>query len=92
MAYFPQAIITEVEKVARFDYISGAKCREWNEKRKDGELRLLSGYCWSARNRSAYRQGFKTFSAAVRDAHYALIEHSDAPFIRSHLRLVRKAA
>jgi len=87
--YFPRATIDRVEEIARFTYISRDHCAAWNKSRRESDLRLLSGWAWSARNGSSYRQGFKSYSAAVRDAHYALIEHTAAPYSRrTQLRLV----
>ena len=82
MSYFPNPIIAAVEEIASITYISRNHCKAWNSHRKDEDLRLLSGWAWSAKDGRSYRQGFKTYSAAIRDAHYALVEHTAAPYQR----------
>jgi len=89
MPFFAQTIIDDVEKACKIQYITKADCVAWNGRRLEGELRLLTGWAWSAKNGSAYQQGFKTYSAAVRDAHYVLVEGVKAPFLPHRPRLVR---
>jgi hypothetical protein len=79
MAYFPNNIIAAVDRAARIYYINRAQTKLWNDNRRSGELRLLTGWTWVARNGSNYRQGFKTASVAYRDAYYVLVKHSRAP-------------
>jgi len=90
--WLPNDIIAEVERVARIHYVDKAATRLWNEHRREGELRLLTGWCWTARNGSDHRQGFKTRTVAYRDAWYALVQHRAAPAVtRPRLRVVRAA-
>jgi hypothetical protein len=87
--WLPNDIIAEVDRAARIHYVDRGLCQRWNEHRRAGELRLLTGWCWTARNGGAYRQGFKTRTVAYRDAYYALIRHTEAPMLtRPRLRVV----
>ena len=87
--WLPANIIADVERVARIYYVAVADTKLWNEHRREGELRLLTGWCWTARNGRAFRQGFKTATVAYRDAWYALVKESEAPPIaRPRLRVV----
>lgn len=87
--WLPANIIADVDRVARIYYVAVADTKAWNEHRRDGELRLLTGWCWSARGGGAFRQGFKTPTVAYRDAWYALVEKREAPAIaRDRLRVV----
>jgi hypothetical protein len=77
--WLPGSIIAEVRRVARIHYVDVETTRAWNAQRHDGELRLLTGWCWTARNGRSFRQGFKTRTVAMRDAWYSLISNSEAP-------------
>lgn len=77
--WLPANIVSEVEEKARVSYIPVAHTQLWNEHRRPGELRLLTGWAWVARNGSDYRQGFKTMSAAYRDCWYYLVQQTSAP-------------
>jgi hypothetical protein len=91
--WLPNNIIAEVGRVARIHYVDRAMCVRWNEHRKEGELRLLTGWCWTARNGRDYRQGFKTQTVAYRDAYYALVRQEHTPPIaRPRLRVVSDRA
>jgi len=88
-------IIADIERVARIHYVDVKATKLWNEHRREGELRLLTGWCWTARNGSQHRQGFKTMTVAYRDAWYALIRQQEVPRISTpRVRLVsaRKAS
>lgn len=88
--WFANDIVTAVERVARIRYVDKINAQLWNQNRRDGELRLLTGWSWTAKGGSGkHRQGFKTMSAAYRDAYYALIQHIDAPGIEG-IKIVRK--
>jgi hypothetical protein len=90
--WLPNDIIAEVEAVVRIHYIDATACKVWNEHRREGELRLLTGWCWTARNGRDHRQGFKTRTVAMRDAWYALVQHRATPAVtRARLRVVRAA-
>lgn len=79
MSFFPRTIIDAVDQIARVRYLDKHTCRIWNDNRRSGELRLLTGWMWASRKGGEYRQGFKTQSVAYRDAYYALIQHRAAP-------------
>ena len=58
--WLPNEITAAVTHLARIHYVSVEDCRIWNANRRDGELRLLTGWCWSERRgEQRYRQGFK---------------------------------
>jgi len=80
--WLPRDIVAEVERVARVFYVNVADTKLWNDHRRPGELRMLTGWGWSARNGSASRQGFKTITVAYVDAHYALVQRSEAPVMQ----------
>lgn len=80
MSFFSSDIVDQVESVARIRYIARQDVKLWNDNRKDGELRLLSGWMWTSKaDPNQHQQGLKTMSAAIRDAYYVLIQHSAAP-------------
>ena len=90
--WLPKDIVAAVDSVAVFHYIDAKHCKGWNEQRRAGELRLLTGWQWTARDRSEHRQGFKTMTVAYRDAYYALVRHAAAPTrARPRLRVVLAA-
>jgi hypothetical protein len=80
--WLPSDVVRAVEEVARFHYVAVADTRRWNEHKREGELRLLTGWAWTAKNGTAQRQGFKTITVAYRDAWYSLVQHRDAPRLR----------
>lgn len=87
--WLPKDVLDAVDKAASVDYVDAARCKVWNDHRKAGELRLLTGWRWVARDGSDSRQGFKTETVCYRDAYYALVRHSAAPGLaRRRLRLV----
>jgi hypothetical protein len=91
--WLPANIIAEVDAVARIYYVGVDDTRLWNEHRREGELRLLTGWCWATKSGRDFRQGFKTATVAYRDCYYALISNAGAPPIaRQRLRVVRSAA
>lgn len=77
--FYNRAIISEVEQLARFYYFNVEQVRSWNQHRRGDELRLVTGWTWMARNGSMQRTGFKTISAATRDAYYVLVQHREQP-------------
>lgn len=88
--WLPRDIILEVEAVARITYIDAVQTARWNKYRQPGELRLLTGWAWIARNGRDSRQGFKTQTVAFRDAYYALCRREEAPaFERRRVRLIQ---
>lgn len=91
--WLPTSIIEDVKKVARVHYVGMSDCETWNKHRREGELRLLTGWAWTARNGREFRQGFKTITVAYRDAWYELVDKSEAPSIsRARLRVVARRA
>jgi hypothetical protein len=91
LAFFSDDIVQQVEAVARIKYLGREEVRLWNENKRDGELRLLSGYMWTAKDGSAHQQGLKTYSAALRDAWYVLVHKRAVPSAtqrRAKLRVV----
>lgn len=87
--WLPKDIIAAVDRVARIHYINVSDTQRWNEHRRDGELRLLTGWCWTTRDGRAYRQGFKTATVCYRDAYYGAVMKTEAPpLVRSRPRLV----
>lgn len=71
--WLPQDIIASVDALARIHYIDAQMCKTWNTYRRAGELRLLTGWCWSAAD-GRHRQGFKTKTVCYRDAYYTLVK------------------
>lgn len=90
--WLPNSIIAEVDRVAVIRYVNVAETKLWNEHRREGELRLLTGWTWIARNGRSYRQGFKTQTVAMRDAYYALIRNEAAPKLPRLAVVSRKVA
>ena len=87
--WIPNNIVAEVDRAARIHYVDRAMCVRWNEHRKPDELRLLTGWAWTAKDGRSFRQGFKTTTVAYRDAYYSLVRHEEAPPIaRPRLRVV----
>lgn len=92
MAYFAQPIIHDVGRAARIYYVDRNQCIAWNTHRRNGELRLLTGWCWVAKNSDAYQMGFKTKSACIRDVHYKLVQRVEVPGITRRPRPLRLVA
>lgn len=93
MSYFPKPIISAVDEAARVFYVDRERCRMWNDNRRGDELRLLTGWCWIARDGSGrHAQGFKTESVAYRDAWYVLVAKREVPTDSAKLRVVPKKA
>lgn len=90
--WLPNDIIAAVDRIARITYINVADTKLWNEQRNKDELRLLTGWAWTARNGSAHRQGFKTQTVAYRDAYYELVRRSVAPPVAGARRRLRVVA
>lgn len=75
-------IIEAVDQRARIYYLDHFATKMWNENRRGPELRMLTGWCWVARNGSGdYGQGYKTRTVAYREAWYALVHKQDAPLV-----------
>lgn len=87
----PHDIIEQIEEVATFRYIDLDACKRWNAQRREGELRLLTGWQWSERGGTEHRGGFKTLTVAAVDAFYTLVKHQATPRI-TRLRVVARRA
>jgi hypothetical protein len=79
-----------VDQVARVFYIGVDQTTKWNENRRAGEPRLLTGWVWSARSGTQEQHGIKTMTAAYIDAWYHLVARQAPPRIgrRPTLRVV----
>jgi hypothetical protein len=88
--WLPNAVIVTVDDIARIYYVNVGDCQSWNANRREGELRLLTGWMWSAKNGGLYQQGLKTKTQCYRDAYYRLVLKSTAPSLlrRSTLRRI----
>jgi len=81
-------MVEAVEKVARIFYIDSSMTASWNEGRKDGEPRLMSGWCWEAKSGGRHQAGIKTPTAAYIDCWYHLVAEVEPPRIsRSRVKL-----
>ena len=95
--WIPNDITKAVTRLARIHYVSVADCKIWNAQRRDGELRLLTGWCWTEKSggQGRYRQGFKSMTVCTRDCYYHLVLGTEVPSLaRPRLRVVdnRKTA
>jgi len=86
--WLPTKIIKDVDDVARIYYINVAESQRWNAFKGDDELRMLTGWCWSARHSDVHRYGFKSITIAYRDAWYELVKKSATPSI-SKFRVIK---
>lgn len=84
----PADIVAEVDRIAVISYVNVGATHAWNAQRREGELRLLTGWAWVTRRGGVSRQGFKTRTVAYRDAYYALVRDQDAPHILRNRRKV----
>ena len=80
--WLPNEVVEAVNKIARIYYINKAEAYAWNEHRRSGELRMLTGWCWSSARGNRHRYGFKTITVAYRDAWYELVQERATPTIR----------
>ena len=85
--WIPKKVVDDVRRVARVRYVNVDETKTWNEHRKDGELRLLTGWEWIARDGTSFHGGFKTETVCVRDAWYVLVAQAEAPRV-TRLRVV----
>lgn len=91
--WLPKDVCEAVEAKARFYYVGVNDTQRWNEHRRDGELRMLTGWAWAAKVGNEHRQGFKTMTVAYRDAYYSLVRREEAPLpTRPRLRVVARRA
>lgn len=91
--WLKDSVISDVERVALIRYVGVDECRRWNEHRREGELRLLTGWMWAAKRGRSYQHGFKTRTIALIDAWYHLVAETEAPAVdRPRLRVVSRRA
>lgn len=88
--WLPNDIVRKIDQIARFRYINKRECEVWNAHRRVGELRLLTGWEWIAKDGSAHCQGLKTITVAYRNAYYALVRKEDAPSLALGRRISPK--
>ena len=80
MSFYSDATIREIEERCRIFYLDHRMTTGWNQNRRGDELRLVTGWTWIQRGgEGRSRTGFKTRSAALRDAYYVLIQHREQP-------------
>jgi hypothetical protein len=72
-------IVDDVDRVARVWFISREMAQGWNTKRREGELRMMTGWVWTSRDGKQERVAFRTMTAAYIDAHYTLVARAAAP-------------
>ncbi len=87
LGWIPLDVVEDVQQVARVEYTGVAETQAWNAHRKDGELRLLTGWGWIAKGGRQFRQGFKSETVCYRDAWYELCKKTSAPPV-ARLRVV----
>ena len=83
-------IVEDVDRVARVWFISWDMAQGWNAKRREGELRMMTGWVWTSRDGKQERVAFRTMTAAYIDAHYTLVARAAAPRL-ARPRLLRVA-
>lgn len=85
--------VEAVSAVARVWYVDWQTATRWNEHRRPGELRLMTGWVWTAKDGSDERGGIKTQTAAIIEAYYRLVLKAAPPrATRPRLRVVEPAA
>jgi hypothetical protein len=86
--WIKNGIVSAVEEVARVFYVDMTMASRWNEHRREGELRMMTGWVWSSKDGREERGGFKTPTVAYIDCHYRLVEKAAPPRIsRPRLRV-----
>lgn len=86
-SWIPGEALNAVEEAVRVWYVDRDMCQRWNSTRREGELRLLTGWCWiEKRSGGQYRHGFKTKTVALRDAYYTVVAERLAPRPAANLR------
>ena len=83
-------IVEDVDRVARVWFISWDMAQGWNAKRREGELRMMTGWVWTSRDGKQERVAFRTMTAAYIDCHYTLVARAAAPRL-ARPRLLRVA-
>lgn len=88
--WIAKEVITRVDEVATVHYVDLQACKDWNQHRRSHELRLLTGWTWTAKVGSSYQQGLKTKTQCYRDAYYRLILRTNAPALQR--RVIRRVS
>ena len=75
MGFYSRDLLEEITARVGIFYVDAARKNAWNKDRPDGALRLVTGYAWIEKGgRRRIRGGFKTESAAMRDAYYVVLQ------------------
>lgn len=82
-------VITRVDQVAVVHYVDMQACKAWNDHKMPGDIRLLTGWTWTAKDGGLYQQGLKTKTQCYRDAYYRLILRTHAPALNRKVRIRR---
>jgi hypothetical protein len=88
--WIPNDIIASVDEIATIHYVDMQACQAWNQHRREGEIRLLTGWVWTAKVGGLYQQGLKTKTQCYRDAYYRLVLKTIAPSLNR--RMIRRVA
>ena len=82
--WLPNAIVSDVMDVCEVFYLHWDQCKHFNERRKDGEPMVFTGWYWA---KGAQEAGpFKTRSACYRDAWFRLVRHQAPPMISRRMK------
>jgi hypothetical protein len=95
MAFYKREILEEIQARVGLYYVDAQRRNAWNkDKRSEDDLRLVTGYAWIEKGgRRRIRGGFKTESAALRDAYYVVLQGLEiAPGMETGPRLVKRRA
>jgi hypothetical protein len=89
MAFYSNDTLSRIEEVVVIGYLDVDLVRRWNaNQRGQDNLRATTGWYWQSRtDRHQQQQGFKTYSAAARDAYYKLVQHADVLQLGRRVRL-----
>ena len=82
-------IVAMVDEVAIIHYVDMQACAAWNKNRREGEIRLLTGWVWTAKIGSQYQQGLKSKTQCYRDAYYRLVLKRVAPALQRRVAIRR---
>jgi hypothetical protein len=87
MSWIKDDMQEAIDKVARIFYIDSLMTKAWNEHRKAGEPRLMTGWCWEAKTGGRHQAGFKTPTVCKIDCWYHLVAEVEPPKISRSARL-----
>jgi hypothetical protein len=80
--WISNTIVSDTKNVARIFYIDREAALRWNKYRRPNELRLMTGWCWVAKDGFSERVGIKSQTAAFIDAYYTLVLRTTRPSVR----------